>query len=177
MNITVAKTAGFCFGVKRAVELAQKTGAKFDDVVMLGSIIHNKDVIQKLEDLGIRTIHSVEEVKEGQRVIIRSHGEPKSVHDRLLEKKAIPVDATCPKVKSIHQIVIKAHEEGKEIVIVGAPDHPEVKATAGWCQATLIVENQDEMEEFVNMHKLDCDTPLIFVSQTTSSKKIWSTTI
>ncbi|MFI3252894.1 MAG: bifunctional 4-hydroxy-3-methylbut-2-enyl diphosphate reductase/30S ribosomal protein S1 [Eubacteriales bacterium] len=173
MTVTLAESAGFCFGVKSAVALAEEAAQKYDDAVMLGAIIHNQSVIDKLTALGLGIVTDVSQVKEGQAVVIRSHGEGRSVHENLLQKKAIIVDATCPKVSQIHKIVKEKNREGKKIVIVGVADHPEVVAISGWCNDYILIESPQKMEEFIKMHKETDNSPLVFVSQTTLSKKIW----
>ncbi len=173
MNITVAKSAGFCFGVKSAVELAEKTARDYECPVMLGSIIHNSSVIDRLKALGMGLVEDVSQVKEGQVVLIRSHGEGATIYEKLREKSAVIVDATCPKVSQIHKIVREQDALGKEIVIIGVPQHPEVMAISGWCRKATVISNSQKMELFVNSYKNTVDSPPVFVSQTTSSKKIW----
>ena len=107
MGVILAKTAGFCYGVERAVELAKRTAAE-GGCVMLGSIIHNAAVVQELETLGARTVEDVSQVRPGETVVIRSHGEPVETYRALEEKDARIVDATCPNVARIHQLVAKA---------------------------------------------------------------------
>ena len=134
MKITVAETAGFCYGVSRAVEMAQKAVLEGAPCVMLGPVIHNQTVIRQLEELGVGMVTSVEEVPQGSMVILRSHGESKSVHEALGHIGANVIDTTCPFVSKIHTIVRKAQEEGRKVVIIGTPGHPEVTSIAGWCE-------------------------------------------
>ncbi|MBE6956352.1 MAG: bifunctional 4-hydroxy-3-methylbut-2-enyl diphosphate reductase/30S ribosomal protein S1 [Ruminococcaceae bacterium] len=174
MNITLAKSAGFCYGVRRAVELADATAREGRPCVMLGSIIHNKEVVQHLAEQGLVAVEDVECVPEGSAVIIRSHGEGRWVYDRLAEKQAVILDATCPNVKHIHDLVIRAEADGRTAVIIGTPDHPEVLAIAGWCQRPVVLENGQKLLEWLNEEPGRREIPLTFVSQTTSTKKIWS---
>ena len=134
MKPILANSAGFCYGVRRAVELAQAEAEAGTPCVMLGSIIHNKDVIRQLEAKGVRAVDRPEDVPEGCSVIIRSHGESRAVHEQLARRNVRVLDATCPNVTHIHQIVSQAEDKGRQPVIVGTPDHPEVLAIAGWCR-------------------------------------------
>ncbi len=174
MNITLAKSAGFCYGVRRAVELADATAKEGCPCVMLGSIIHNKDVVQHLACQGLVAVENVEHVPDGCAVIIRSHGEGRQIYDRLAEKNAVILDATCPNVKHIHDLVIRAEEDGRTAVIIGTPDHPEVLAIAGWCKHPVVLENAKALVCWLDEVPERRVLPLTFVSQTTSTKKIWS---
>ena len=108
MRVIQAKSAGFCYGVERAVRLAEQTAREKGGCVMLGSIIHNAHVVRELEQLGGRCVNSVEEIRPGDTVIIRSHGERKEVFDRLAEVGIQCVDATCPNVQRIQQQLVQA---------------------------------------------------------------------
>lgn len=137
MRIELAKTAGFCFGVKRAVdtvyEQVEKTGAD-TEIYTYVPIIHNEEVIKDMENRGVKVLNSLEELEklESGIVIIRSHGVPRTVYD-LMEHKGISyVDATCPFVKKIHKIVHEESDKGAHIVIIGNAEHPEVKGIRGW---------------------------------------------
>ena len=167
MEITVAKTAGFCFGVKRAVEKVYDqiaTGKK--PIYTYGPIIHNEEVVRDLEEKGVQVIHSKEELealKEGV-VVIRSHGVGREIYE-LLERRGLElVDATCPFVKKIHKIVREQCEAGRRVIIVGNEHHPEVEGIKGWGnEYTLAVES---LEEFENL-ALRPDEKLCIVAQTT----------
>lgn len=167
MEITVAKTAGFCFGVKRAVEKVYDqiaTGKK--PIYTYGPIIHNEEVVQDLEEKGVQVINSKEELealKEGV-VVIRSHGVGREIYE-LLERQGLElVDATCPFVKKIHKIVREQCEAGRRVIIVGNEHHPEVEGIKGWGnEYTLAVES---LEEFENL-ALRPDEKLCIVAQTT----------
>ena len=167
MEITVAKTAGFCFGVKRAVEKVYDqiaTGKK--QIYTYGPIIHNEEVVQDLEEKGVQVINSKEELealKEGV-VVIRSHGVGREIYE-LLERQGLElVDATCPFVKKIHKIVREQCEAGRRVIIVGNEHHPEVEGIKGWGnEYTLAVES---LEEFENL-ALRPDEKLCIVAQTT----------
>ena len=173
MSVVLAKSAGFCYGVRRAVELAERTAGEGRPCVMLGSIIHNKDVIARLAEKGLTAVERPEDVPEGSAVIIRSHGEGRAVYDQLRARGVEILDATCPNVTRIHQIVAQAEEMGRQPVIVGTPDHPEVTAIAGWCSHPVVVSGAEELEKWLVQDEKRRNLPLTFVSQTTSTRKIW----
>ena len=135
-KVLLAKSAGFCFGVRRAVKLAQEIAESGAPYVMLGPVIHNDHVIAQLAAQGVGCVSSLEEVPPGCGVIIRSHGEGKEVYDRLAAMGCPVADATCVKVAKIHEIVKDASDRGRQVIIIGAPEHPEVRAIAGWCIGT-----------------------------------------
>ena len=167
MKVIVAKTAGFCFGVKRAVEQVYEQIAAADrPVYTYGPIIHNEEVVRDLEEKGVRVLHTEEELRtlaDGI-VVIRSHGVGKHVYDLLNERGITIVDATCPFVKKIHRIVQEQQEAGRRVVIIGNPKHPEVEGIRGWGnEKTLVIENEDQIE---NLPVLP-EEKLSIVSQTT----------
>ena len=166
MEVTLAKTAGFCFGVRRAVDKVYELADTEDKVYTYGPIIHNEEVVSDLEAKGVTVLHSLEElatVKDGI-VVIRSHGVPEKVY-RLLEEKQIRyADATCPYVRKIHKLVEKHSAAGRRIVIVGNDHHPEVEGIKGWSQTDPFVIGS--IEEAVNF-ELPEGTPICVVSQTT----------
>ncbi len=171
--LMLARSAGFCYGVRRAVELAEEKAAQGTLCVMLGPIIHNRDVVDRLAAQGIRSVERPEDVPDGYGVIIRSHGESRAVHEDFA-RRGVPVfDATCPNVTHIHKIVSEAERQGRQPVIVGAPDHPEVLAIAGWCRAPVVVSGAKDLEKWLEYGEKRNDLPLTFVSQTTSTQKIW----
>lgn len=157
LKVVVANNAGFCFGVKRAVDAAKKNAAD-GECYMLGEIIHNKQVIDMLEGLGLKTVHDISELPPhigNGRVIIRSHGADADTYKALENKGYDIVDATCPFVSKIHDIVRKHYEAGYHIVIVGEAAHPEVVATAGRCEnKASIIDNEDDIEELNKYDKL-----------------------
>ena len=170
MNVTVAKSAGFCFGVKRAVDTVYQEIEKGEKVFTLGPIIHNEQVVQELEEKGVQVINSIEEladIKDGT-VVIRSHGVSEQVI-RQLEKYDIKiVDATCPFVSKIHRIVQEKYREGFQIVIIGNKTHPEVEGINGWCKdSAVVLETVSEAEKF----RPDPQKKLCIVSQTTFNYK------
>ena len=145
IELVLAKSAGFCYGVKRAVELAQKTAEEGTPCVMLGSIIHNKDVVNHLAERGLVSVERPEQVADNGCVIIRSHGESRAVHEGLAARGVTILDATCPNVTRIHKIVSEAERKGRTPVIVGTPNHPEVVAIAGWCEHPVVVSGVEEL--------------------------------
>ena len=164
-NVILAKTAGFCFGVRRAVDMAYGIAGR-DKVYTYGPIIHNETVVEDLEAKGVKVVHSIEEAAAlaGGTMIIRSHGVSKEEIDLLKQMGFDIVDATCPFVKKIHHIVEKYSEQGYGIIIIGSADHPEVQAISGWCkEPPVIIESEEEAREF----KTDPDKKLCLVSQTT----------
>ena len=173
MKVVLAKSAGFCYGVRRAVELAGEQAARGVPCVMLGSLIHNRDVTRRLAAQGLRVVDSPEEVPDGAAVIIRSHGESRAVHEEFARRGVEVLDATCPNVTHIHKIVAEAENRGRQPVIVGTPDHPEVLAIEGWCRAPVVVSGEKDLEKWLETGENRNNLPLTFVSQTTSTKKIW----
>ena len=167
MEVKVAKTAGFCFGVQRAVDkVYELIDSCQDRLFTLGPIIHNEEVVNDLEKKGVR-VASEEELKtlpEGSTVVIRSHGVGKKVYDQLKECGLSYVDVTCPFVLKIHRIVEKESKAGSHIVIIGDPDHPEVVGICGWCIGpyTVIRTKQDALDFVPPEGKNVC-----IVSQTT----------
>ena len=173
MKIRLAKSAGFCYGVKRAVELAESAAQSGEPCVMLGYIIHNSDVVDRLASQGVKVIEDPDQVPQGCGVIIRSHGESRETYERLEKRGARIMDATCPNVKRIHQIVSQAEEQGRQPVIIGTPHHPEVTAIAGWCSHPVVLSGAQELEAWLQEDENRKNLPLTFVSQTTSTRKIW----
>ena len=150
MKVTLAKSAGFCFGVKRAVEMVYKEAETGKKVYTLGPIIHNEQVVQDLEQKGVRVIDTPEELSKAEdaTVIIRSHGISADVYHQLEDKKVRIVDATCPFVSKIHRIE-KKYQEGSCIVIVGNANHPEVEGINGWCNgAATVIGSVSEAENY-----------------------------
>ena len=172
-KVLLAKSAGFCFGVRRAVKLAQEIAESGAPYVMLGPVIHNDHVIAQLAAQGVGCVSSLEEVPPGCGVIIRSHGESRETYERLEKRGARILDATCPNVKRIHQIVSQAEEQGRQPVIIGTPHHPEVTAIAGWCSHPVVLSGAQELEAWLQEDENRKNLPLTFVSQTTSTRKIW----
>ena len=170
MEVVVSKSAGFCFGVKRAVETVYSEVEKGKKIYTYGPIIHNEEVVKDLEEKGVVVMESEEELAnltEGT-VIIRSHGVEKRIQKMIEEKGLECIDATCPFVKRIHRIVDEAGRDKKEVVIAGNPGHPEVEGIIGWTDAdATILETIEEAKEFERKN----DTEFCLVSQTTFNYK------
>ena len=173
MSITVAKSAGFCFGVNRAVETVQTAAAAQKRVMTLGPIIHNRHVVESFEKLGVGVLDTPEQAESGMTVVIRSHGVGRDVLRRLQEREVEIIDATCPFVKRIHEIVSKAEQEGRLPLIVGTPSHPEVEGIAGWCDTCVVVDNPEELEKWLSSCAVSADYPISMVCQTTSTESLW----
>lgn len=173
MEIKLAKTAGFCYGVRRAVDMAQKLADSGKPCAMLGSIIHNDHVISRLQSQGMAVCQSINQLPPGCAVLLRSHGEPKAVHDALREGGWEVVDAACPNVTRIHTLVREAEAEGRLPIIVGDPNHPEVKAIAGWCEAPVVVDGQAGLDSWFSADPSRRELPLTMVSQTTAQWAAW----
>ena len=168
MEVKLAKTAGFCFGVKRAVDTVYEEIEKNPDtpIYTYGPIIHNEEVIKDMRKKGIHVIESDEELKTIQKgiVIIRSHGVSKSVCDKLNEAGMQCVDATCPFVKKIHKIVERESEQDRHIVIIGNEQHPEVEGIMGWAKGPVtVIQTVEDAKKFAEDNKNN----VTVVSQTT----------
>ena len=167
MEVIVAKTAGFCFGVQRAVDkVYEQTEKKKGPIYTYGPIIHNEEVVKDLEARGVRVIESRRELEQlaSGTVIIRSHGVGRDIYRLIQEKGLELVDATCPFVKKIHRIVEKESREGKQIVIIGSDSHPELEGIKGSCVGkTTVIATEEEAEGFVP----EAGKNLCIVSQTT----------
>ena len=173
MSVTVAKSAGFCFGVSRAVELVEQAAGAGKRVVTLGPIIHNRHVVDRFRKMGVGVIAAPEEAQPGDTVIIRSHGVAREVYERLQRQDVEIVDATCPFVKRIHDIVRRAEEEGRLPIIIGTPTHPEVEGIAGWCGECRVFSCREDLENWANSHADLKDSAICMVSQTTSTESLW----
>jgi 4-hydroxy-3-methylbut-2-enyl diphosphate reductase len=173
MKIIIAENAGFCYGVKRAIEIAERE-AMSNDCYTLGELIHNSCETSRLEGLGIKKAANISDIPKGSTVIIRSHGEPKSVYDELKAGGYRVIDATCPNVEFIHKTVRRASENGRLNIIIGAREHPEVQGILGSCEAALVFKNEEEIESWLkqeNADRPDKNTPITVVYQTTEIRE------
>ena len=175
MSVQVAKSAGFCFGVNRAVELVEQAAGTGKRVCTLGPIIHNRHAVEHFEKMGVKVIEQPEQAQPGDTVIVRSHGVTRAVYERLEQQGAEIIDATCPFVKRIHGIVSAAEEEGRLPVIIGTRAHPEVEGIAGWCTRCEIFETPEELENWAKSVEGRADLPICMVCQTTSTESLWKT--
>ena len=173
MDVMVAQSAGFCYGVKRAVDMARDTARRGEPCVMLGSIIHNANVVAELEALGMRKAEAPEEIRPGETVLIRSHGEKKEVFQRLEALGAPCINATCPNVLRIQQLVAQAQEEGRTPLIIGEPHHPEVMGVASWSERSVILPGPEELEKWLAEDESRRALPLTAAAQTTCVRTIW----
>ena len=177
MSVRVAKSAGFCFGVNRAVELVEKAAASGQRVRTLGPIIHNRHQVERFREMGVQVIGDPQDAQPGDTVIIRSHGVPREVCRRLEDRGVTVLDATCPFVKRIHGLVSAAWEEGRLPVIIGTRSHPEVEGIAGWCGDCRIFETPEELEKWAKSGEVEPDLPICMVCQTTSTEFLWKTCV
>ena len=161
MEIIIAKNSGFCAGVKNAVETAFEVQG--DDNYILGELIHNKNVINKLNARGINIVNDIDNIKSGT-IIIRSHGVSPEIYDKIKEKKLKVIDCTCGFVSKIHSKVKEFFENGYHIIIIGEKNHPEVKGINGWCKnCATIISTEDDVLDFSEHEKL------CIVAQTTQN--------
>ena len=170
MEIKLAESAGFCFGVKRAIDKVYEQIETGKTIYTYGPIIHNEEVVKDLEAKGVRVIESREELEALQEgtVVIRSHGVAKEIYESLERKGLECIDATCPFVKRIHRIVEKESLAGKHIVVVGNPNHPEVEGIVGWCRGPVtVLETPQEAEKYAK----EDGKSLCIVAQTTYNYK------
>lgn len=169
MQISIAKSAGFCFGVQNAVQKAEDVALKGERAVTLGPIIHNRQVIENLKAKGVDVAENISDINEHCKVIIRSHGISKEDYDRLMAVNAEIVDATCPYVKNIHKIVQEKHDLGYNIIIIGDKEHPEVKGVNGWCDSSAIIINSlEDINNIPSNLQRVC-----IVAQTTFNEEKW----
>ena len=169
MEVVVGKLAGFCPGVAMTVEKANNILNEKENVYCLGEIVHNRQVVEKLENRGMKTVSSIEEIRDGANVIFRAHGEAKKIYDRAKEKNLKIFDLTCGKVKAIH---IKVERENNKsfIIIVGDKSHPEVIGTKGFAtENCFVIENSDDiLDAYMEYEKTNLGRVFV-VSQTTFS--------
>ncbi|WP_440448337.1 bifunctional 4-hydroxy-3-methylbut-2-enyl diphosphate reductase/30S ribosomal protein S1 [Ruminococcus sp.] len=174
MSITVAKSAGFCFGVNRAINIVNNLLDKNVKVSTLGPIIHNMEVVNELESRGCKAVSSIDEVENGATLVIRSHGVPKYVIDKLVENGVKYEDATCPFVKKIHNIVANPDNKDGIVLIAGNSVHPEVEGIIGHCSTEChTFKNSEEIDE-IHSNILKTNNKQVFVvAQTTFDTKEW----
>lgn len=177
MKITLAKTAGFCFGVNRAVNTVYELVEKGEKVCTLGPIIHNSQLVDELREKGVRVIENETEAKPEETLVIRSHGVPKCVMEKAKEQGVKVVDATCPFVAKIHNIVSEASQKGETVLIAGDEKHKEVIGIMGHCKGeTFVFSDEKSLEFLLEKHPGLKEKPLCVVSQTTFNQEIWKKT-
>ncbi|MGI6030588.1 MAG: bifunctional 4-hydroxy-3-methylbut-2-enyl diphosphate reductase/30S ribosomal protein S1 [Eubacteriales bacterium] len=174
-NYKLAKSAGFCFGVRRAVDMVWEQLDKTDKkLYMLGPIVHNMPLIHRMEQKGAILIEDIEEIPSvhDARVLIRAHGLPLHEYERLNEAKLEYADGTCPFVRKIHDIVRKRSQLGDQVIIIGDAAHPEVVGINGWCNNSAIVaKNSTELTEHLKQYDNLAQNPVCVVAQTTINRE------
>ncbi|EPR13356.1 bifunctional 4-hydroxy-3-methylbut-2-enyl diphosphate reductase/30S ribosomal protein S1 [Ruminiclostridium papyrosolvens] len=170
MELVIANTAGFCFGVNNAVKIVSDLATKSEHkIYTLGPIIHNDQVVQKLTNYGVTTINNPEEAEAPAKVVIRAHGVGPQVIERLKIRGLEVVDASCPYVEKIHGLVNKKYREGYQIIIAGDKTHPEIIGINGWCDdSAFIIEDEDNVDDLPDIKKKIC-----IVAQTTFIREKW----
>ena len=172
-KVLLAESAGFCYGVKRAVELARKTAEETGGCWMLGDLIHNTHVVEDLTARGIRKTEDPGSLGAGDTVVIRSHGEVKSVLDGLEARGVRCVNATCPNVCRIQKLVAQAEQEGRQPIIIGEPHHPEVVGVASWCRSALVFDGPEAVNMWLEEDISHRQIPVTVVAQTTCIRKLF----
>ncbi len=169
MEVVIGKTAGFCAGVKNAVEIAKKELINNKKIYCLGELVHNSQVVKELEENGMITVNSIDEIPDGEKVLFRAHGEAKKVYEKAKNKKLEIIDLTCKKVVLIHD---KVEKESKDsfIIIIGKKNHPETIGTKGFAgNNSYVVETEDDiLTAYINFKKTNLSKVYI-VAQTTIS--------
>ncbi len=154
MEVIVARSAGFCFGVEKAVKMVYDQLGKGKEIYTFGPIIHNDEVVRDLESRGVKVVEGAEDLKKikSGTIVIRSHGVSRDIYELIREQGLECVDATCPFVKRIHHTVEKECGLGRKIIIVGNPGHPEVEGIRGWVSGTeaVVVESEEEAERLAD---------------------------
>lgn len=177
MDILIGKTAGFCYGVKNAVDETKKTLNSIKKTYCLGEIVHNKNVVNELQTLGLNVIENLNEIKSESKninVVIRAHGVTPEVYNQIEKNEYDLIDLTCPNVSKIHDIAKEYRDKGYYIILIGQKQHPEVIGTFGFCKLDnkdncTIIENQDEIDKTLNkLIDLNVDKILV-IAQTTFS--------
>lgn len=179
MKLIIGKTAGFCFGVKKAVETAENLANNNNLVYSLGPLIHNSQEIERLRKKGIQTADEITEIPDNSKVVIRAHGISPDIVGKLKEKNCTVIDATCPYVKKIQMLVKKKYDDGYRIIIAGDKNHPEVLGIKGWCEekadivydATDIDKIIEDIEDADGIKKINAGMPVCAVAQTTIAQK------
>ena len=173
MVVKIARHAGFCKGVKRAIDTAKLVGNQYEQVVTLGPIVHNQFVVDYLSEHGVGVIESERDLgtlAPETAVVLRSHGVSKEIYDMLEEKRMTYIDATCTFVKAVHKLASKAHHENKHVIIVGDPRHPEVIGILGWTdQKGYVVKDVDDVNDLPYL-----SGEIVVVAQTTQTGENWN---
>ena len=169
-KITVAKTAGYCYGVRRAIQTARDCARKQRPVYTVGQLIHNKFVVEQLRQEGIFACDSAEQVPDGAPAVIRAHGVTQREEALLRQKGCLIVDATCPHVARIHRIVEQESRAGRHILLIGDASHPETVGAASRCACCTILETPAQAQKWAEDN---ADTPVSAAVQTTFNHEIF----
>tara|TARA_Y100000996_G_scaffold102204_1_gene74387 strand:- start:6924 stop:7754 length:831 start_codon:yes stop_codon:yes gene_type:complete len=153
MKITIAKDAGYCFGVRDAVNLAYKTAEEHGEVYMLGDIVHNENVIEDLDKAGAKVVDSLNDIPDDKPILLRAHGSKKNIWKEAQNRNMNVVDATCPLVHEIHNEVKKLAEDGRQIFVIGDHGHDEVVAIADQVPGTIVIASEDEANKLKKYKK------------------------
>ena len=153
MKILLAKDAGYCFGVRDAVSLAYETAEKEGEVFMLGDIVHNENVVEELEEAGVKVVNSLDKVPDNKPILFRAHGTVPDVWKESKMREMEVVDATCPLVKEIHEEVKKLHSENRKIIIIGDHGHDEVNGIKEQVENAIVVANPEEAMQLRKIKK------------------------
>ncbi|MFI3326383.1 MAG: bifunctional 4-hydroxy-3-methylbut-2-enyl diphosphate reductase/30S ribosomal protein S1 [Clostridia bacterium] len=174
MSVTLANSAGFCFGVDRAVKTVYKLLEQGEKVSTLGPIIHNRQMVEELESKGVKTISCISEAEKDEVLVIRAHGIPEADLEEIKQSGIKFVDATCPFVTKIHQLVKKHSLDGKTILIAGDKEHPEVKGIIGYCQTQAFAfKTFEEFEEILEKNQNFSEKSVLMCAQTTFNVSLW----
>jgi 4-hydroxy-3-methylbut-2-enyl diphosphate reductase len=176
MEILIAKHAGFCFGVKHAIEIAEETASENNGkVYVYGQLVHNEKVIEDLEKKGIEFADKIEDIPQNSVTVLRAHGEPKTTYQKLQEKSIVKGknlnDATCPLVTLVHKVAVKLKNNGYEVILFGKKNHPEAVGTSYYIKGedTFIVESPKDAASVVEYIKKNNFKKVAVISQTTMS--------
>ncbi len=175
MKVKIAKNAGFCFGVKRAMNMAwNELEERENGVYALGPLIHNKQAVSKYEEKGLKTVDDLNEIPSNESVIIRSHGVGESVYTRSESKEITIIDTTCPFVKKIHNLAKDYSDKGYKIIVIGDKNHPEVIGINGWCKEdAIIIKTLNEIDDI----DFDLNKKYCVVSQTTINPELYNSIV
>lgn len=175
MKVKIAKNAGFCFGVKRAMNMAwSELEEREDGIYALGPLIHNKQAVSKYEKNGLKTVNDLNEIPSNESVIIRSHGVGEAVYIQSKKQNITVIDTTCPFVTKIHKLAKDYKDKGYEIIVIGDKNHPEVIGINGWCNYEAIIVKSEEEIDHVDF---DNDKKYCVVAQTTINLESYDTIV
>lgn len=172
--IKVGKYAGFCGGVTNSVTKTEKYLNEYNNLYCLGELVHNKQVIESLEEKGLKTIESLAEVEDNSNVIIRAHGVANSIYEEASKRNINLIDLTCPKVLKIHDKVSEYRDKGYFIILVGSKAHPEVIGTISFCgDKSIVIEDLNDIEEVNNIIKSNNYKDVVIFAQTTIKESLF----